>query len=410
MQSNLTRRQWLHRLLALPAGAWLTRYHAFAQPHRGKVKITAIKAMQVQNIAGNCLIRIDTDAGLIGYGEAGASGPMARSRIERFQNLLLNQDPLSIEKHFLAMISQMHPYMAHIPTVSGVDIALWDLAGKITGQPVNVLLGGPFRDRIRLYSHGPGGDLQDAARLREWAARVKAAPEGFTAFKTGIDPVIGVSAGRYAPTLDSDQLRRVARGFANLREAAGEIDIAVHCHNELDTLSSIQVAKAVESMNPLFLEDPLPVSHSEGWKALRRSTRIPILAGEKLELVQGFKPFLDDQTADIIHPDLAFAGGLTGTRKIADYAMLSHTPVALHNVGSLVLCCASAHFGSAIHNFYRSESALGRPTRHVEKMAASQPPEVTKSHLTVPQGPGLGFEPNHDYLRSQLVQGEPFWA
>ena len=113
-----------------------------------------------------------------------------------------------------------------------------------------------------------------------------------------------------------------------------------------------------------------------------------MLAGEKLELVTGFKPFLDHQTADIIHPDLAFAGGITGARKIADYAMITKTPVALHNVGSLVLCYASAHFGSAIHNFFRSESALGRPTRHVEKMSATRPPEVKNGQLTVPDAAG----------------------
>lgn len=411
MSASLSRRQWLARVLALPAWGWLERYHAYAQPHRGKVKITAVKAMQIRNIAGNCLIKIETDAGLVGYGEAGASGPMARAWIERMKDLLLGQDPLAIERHFLNLISLMHPYMAHIPTVSGIDIALWDLAGKICGQPVNVLLGGPFRDAIRLYSHGPGGDLQDRARLKEWAAQVKAAPEGFTAFKTGIDPVIGVRAGRYATTLDGDQLRRVARGFENLREACGDtLDFAVHCHNELDTLSAIQVAKAIEPANPLFYEDPLPVAHSEGWRALRQATRVPLLVGEKLELVQGFKPFLDAQTASIIHPDLAFAGGLTGTKKIADYAMLSRTPVALHNVGSLVLCYASAHFGSAIFNFYRSESALGRPTRHAEQMAAANPPEVKNSHLKVPPGNGLGFEPNNEYLRSELMPGEPFWA
>jgi L-alanine-DL-glutamate epimerase-like enolase superfamily enzyme len=411
MNRRITRRQWLLRMLALPAGAWMARFNAFAQTHRGKVKITSVKAMQVKNIAGNCLIRIETDAGLIGYGEAGASGPMARARIDQLKSLLIGQDPLAIERHFLNMISLMHPYMAHIPTVSGIDIALWDLAGKITGQPVSVLLGGPFRDAIRLYSHGPGAALLDPPKCRDWAQQIKAAPEGFTAFKIGIDPLLGVPAARYTATLDSEQLRRVARGFQNVRDAVGDsIDIAVHCHNELDTLSAIQAAKAVEPMNPLFYEDPLPVVFSEGWRALKQATRVPLLVGEKLELVQGFKPFLDSQTADIIHPDLAFAGGFTGTRKIADYAMLTRTPVALHNVGSLVLCCASAHFGSAVFNFYRSESALGRPTRHVEQMSATKPPEVKNSHLKVPEGVGLGFEPNEDYLRSQLVSGEPFWS
>ncbi|MBL8229272.1 MAG: hypothetical protein JNL98_12370 [Bryobacterales bacterium] len=259
--------------------------------------------------------------------------------------------------------------------------------------------------------HGRNLKLLDKGSCKAWAESIKAAPEGFTAFKIGIDPLLGVPAGRYTATLDSAQLRDVARGFANAREAVGDaIDVACHCHNELDTLSSIQVAKAIEPMRPLFLEDPLHVAYSEGWRALREATKIPILAGEKLELVQGFKPFLDHHAADIIHPDLAFAGGFTGTKKIADYAMLSRTPVALHNVGSLVLCYASAHFGSAVFNFYRSESALGRPSRHVEQMSTAQPPEVRNGMLKVPQGAGLGFEPNNDYLKSQLMPGETFWT
>lgn len=406
----MTRRQLAKLALGIPATSF-TALRALAQPHQGKVKITAIKAMAVKNIAGNCLIRIETDAGLTGYGEAGSTGPMARARIDTMKAMLIGQDALSIERHFHNMTTLMHTYMAHIPTISGIDIALWDLAGKILGQPVNVLLGGPFRDSIRMYSHGLGVNLLDKSSCRDWAARIKAMPEGFSAFKIGIDPVIGVPSARYAVTLDSDQLRKVARGFMNAREAVGEdIDIACHCHNEPDTPSAIQIAKALEPMNPLFLEDPLNVPFSEGWMAIKRSTRVPILTGEKLEMVRGFKPFLDAQAVDYIHPDLAFAGGITGTKKIADYAQLTRTPFALHNVGSLILCYANAHCGSALHNFYRSESALGRPERHVEKMAASNPPEVKNSHLTVPTVPGLGFDPNHDYLKSQLVPGEPWWA
>jgi galactonate dehydratase len=339
---------------------------------------------------------------------------MARARLQRMEPMLVGQDPLSIEKHFLEMITLMHTYTAHIPTVSGIDIALWDLAGKILDKPVNLLLGGPFRDAIRMYSHGQKeqvGDMQDMARMRDWAAEIKQAPEGFTAFKISIDYSLGIPSGRFATTLDPAQIRRIGRGFMNAREAVGDdIEVAVHGHNELDTTSAIQVAHVVEPMRPYFYEDPLPVQYSEGWQALRESTRIPLLIGEKLELTQEFRPFLDRGIADYIHPDLAFAGGITGTKKIADYALLSRRPVALHNVGSLILTYASAHFGSAIHNFFRSESALGRPTRHVEQMSANGAPEVKKGVLTVPSGPGLGFEPNDDYLRGQLEPGEVYWS
>lgn len=366
--------------------------------------------MAIKNIAGNCLIRIETDTGLAGYGEAGATGPMARARIETMKPMLLGKDPLAIEVHFHNMTTLMHTYMAHIPTISGIDIALWDLAGKILNLPVCELLGGPFRDAIPMYSHGLDLNMLDPASCRDWAKRIRSQPEGFTTFKIGIDQVAGVRAARYADTLDSAQLRKIARAYANVREAVGDdIDIAIHCHNEFDTPSAIAIAKAVEPMNPLFLEDALNVPFSEGWMALKRSTRIPILTGEKLELVRGFRPFLDNQAADIVHPDLAFAGGITGTRKIADYAALTRTPVALHNVGSLVLCYANAHFGASIQNFYRSESALGRPNRYVESMARSNPPQVRQGRLKVPEGKGLGLDLDPDFLRRNLIDGEPYW-
>jgi galactonate dehydratase len=407
----LSRRDLIRAALALPAAGIFARYRAMAAPFLNRVKISNVRAMAIRNIAGNCLIRIDTDGGLTGYGEAGATGPMARARIDTMKGLLIGKDPLTIEVHFHNMTSLMHTYMAHIPTISGIDMALWDLAGKILGAPVSTLLGGPFRESIPMYSHGIGLNMLDKASCRDWAQRIKAMPEGFTAFKNNIDSVLGVPSARFANTLTTQQIRNTARGFGNCREAVGdEIDIAVHCHNELDSPSAIAVAKAVESMNPLFLEDALNPPFSEAWMALRRLTRLPLLTGEKLEMVRGFKPFVDNQAVDIIHPDLAFAGGITGVKKIADYAYVFRTPVALHNVGSLVLTYANAHFGSSIHNFYRSESQLGRPGHYIEGMAAGSAPEVRNGMLKVPTGPGLGLEINPDFLKKNLVEGEPYWT
>ena len=409
--TSLSRRDLLRVAVALPAAGLFARCRAMATPNVNRVKITNVRAMAIRNIAGNCLIRIDTDSGLTGYGEAGATGPMARARIETMKGSLIGKDPLLIEVHFHNMATLMHTYMAHVPTISGIDMALWDLAGKIIGAPVSTLLGGPFRDAIPMYSHGLNLNMLDKSSCRDWAQRIKEMPEGFTAFKNGIDPLLGVPAARFAPTLTTQQLRNVARGYANCREAVGDdIDIAVHCHNELDTPSAMAVAKAVEPMNPLFIEDALNPPFSEAWMALRRSTRVPLLTGEKLEMVRGFKPFLDNQAVDIIHPDLAFAGGITGTRKIADYAAQFRIPVALHNVGSLVLTYANAHFGGSIQNFYRSESQLGRPGRYIEGMAAGNPPDVRKGLLQVPTGPGLGLEINPDFLRKNLAPGEEYWG
>ena len=406
-----TRRDLLRLAAGLTSAGMFSRYRALAAPNVNRVKITDIRAMAIRDIAGNCLVRIDTDAGITGYGEAGATGPMARARIDTMKSMLIGQDPLAIEVHFHNMTSLMHTYMAHIPTISGIDMALWDLAGKIIGAPVSTLLGGPFRESIPMYSHGIGLEMLDKASCRAWAERVKASPEGFTAFKNDIHPVLGIPPARFAATLTSEQLRNVARAYANCREAVGDsIDIAVHCHNELDTPSAIAVAKAVEPMNPLFVEDALNPPFSESWMSLRRSTRVPLLTGEKLEMLRGFKPFVDSQAVDIIHPDLAFAGGITGVRKIAEYAYLFRMPVALHNVGSLVLTFANAHFGASIENFYRSESQLGRPNRYIEGMAAANPPEVRKGMLKVPTEPGLGLEINPDFLRANVAPGEQYWG
>jgi L-alanine-DL-glutamate epimerase-like enolase superfamily enzyme len=160
----------------------------------------------------------------------------------------------------------------------------------------------------------------------------------------------------------------------------------------------------------LWIEDPMPPVFSEGWVALRRSTNLTLLTGEKLELVRGFRPFLDNQVVDIIHPDLAFAGGITGTKKIADFAALSRTPVALHNVGSLVLTYANAHCAASIQNFYKSESALGREGHHLEGMAATNPPVVRRGMLKVPSGPGLGLDLSEEFLRKNLFPGETYWG
>jgi galactonate dehydratase len=235
----------LRLAVALPAAGLFRNYRAMAAPFLNRLKITNVQAMAIRNIAGNCLIRVDTDGGLTGYGEAGSTGPMARARIDTMKNLLIGKDPLLIEVHFHNMTTLMHTYMAHIPTISGIDMALWDLAGKILGAPV---IDAARRSVPRIDSHvfaRAGTQHVGQASCKDWAARIKSSPEGFTAFKNNIDGPLGVPSGRFAQTLSTKQLRDIGRGFANCREAVGdEIDIAVHGHNELDAPSAINVAKA----------------------------------------------------------------------------------------------------------------------------------------------------------------------
>lgn len=353
--------------MAAPAGSWLTRYEALAAPLLGAVKITSVQALQLDFQGDGCLVKIETDAGVTGYGETGA-------------------------------------------LISGIDIALWDAAGRILGLPIYRLMGGPLRNEVPMYSHGDAlKDMSSAASCREWAQMIREQPEGFTAFK--VEPTQAIKERRVWPGITTAQHEKVSQGFANVREAVGnEIDIGVHCHHQYGTPSAIAVAKATEAIHPLFFEDPLSnVEYCEGRMAIKRATRTPILTGEKLEMVKQFKPFIDSQAVDIIHPDISYAGGMTGCRKIADYAALNRTPVALHNVGSLVRTYASVHLAAGIGNSYRSECRLGRPGRIIEKMAANKPLVIRNSMFQLPEGPGLGLEIDPAFMREHTRPGDD-WA
>ena len=425
---NPNRRDFLRSALALPAAAWLTNYRALAAPLSKAVKITAIKTMGIDNLGDGCLIRIETDAGLVGYGEAGLPSAAARARTGMMAPQLIGQDPLAIERHFYRMASTQYSFMANIPAVSGIDIALWDLAGKIIGLPIYRLLGGPIRKEIPVYSHGGPRDMSDKAECRAWAQQVKSAPEGFTAFKFGFAAPGGNAAGGegggrggrgggrptgpFNPTLDGAVFRKTAHEYANLREALGEdIDIAMHCTGQFDTRSALGLCKAIEPADPLWIEDPLTVRYSEAWLELKRSTRVPLLAGEKVELVEGFRPYLDNQVLDMIHPDVAYSGGITGCRRIADYAALTRTPMGMHSGPcSLIRFYTSMHLGAAVENFFKVENALGAFRGNKEKMAQGPEPVVRKSVFQVPEGPGLGLEINEDWLRSHVAKGETWWG
>ena len=362
---NLSRRSLLKIALGTPTGAWLMNYGATAAPHTGQVKITNIKTMGLDNVGDGCLIRIETDAGIIGYGEAGLPSAAARARVNMIAPQLIGQDPLAIERHFYRMANTQYSFMANIPTVSGIDIALWDLAGKIMGYPIYRLLGGPIRKNVPVYSHGGPADMLEKAQCKAWADQVRSAPEAFTLFKFGFGGGPGGGRGGpgradgpFNPTLDGTQFRRAAKGFANLREALGDnIDIAMHCIGQFDTPSAIGLCKAIEPIDPMFIEDPLTVRYSEAWLHLKRSTRVPLFAGEKVELVDGFRPYLDNGVLAMIHPDAAYSGGITGCRKIADYAALTRTPMGMHSGPcSLIRFYASMHLGAATQNFFKVEN------------------------------------------------------
>lgn len=192
------------------------------------------------------------------------------------------------------------------------------------------------------------------------------------------------------------------------REALGDdIDIIVHCHAELDVPSAIKVAEAVEHIKPLYFEDPLSPGYSESWMALRRTTRLPIMTGENIELLDDALPFLQNQAVDALQPDLINAGGITGTKVIADMAAHYRTPVCLHNVSGLLLNMASQQWSAAVHNCPMMECAGGADRL---RWATTNPIVIRDGRMRVSTQPGLGVELDQDYLEANRAEGEPWWG
>jgi L-alanine-DL-glutamate epimerase-like enolase superfamily enzyme len=413
MTAIMTRRDLLKAALAVPIGAWLARYEALAAAAAGQIKITAIKAMQVRD--PGTLIKIETDAGIYGVGPCGGSGAFARDAITSFHTGrlphlgLIGKDPLAIRVHFHNMFYAYPQRGRQMRVFSGIDMALWDLAGKILKQPVSKLLGGNFREEIPLYSHVPNAsDFHSKEAWKKRADDLLSDPRGYRAFKVDIHSALGVNMQEYIPSIGPREVRLLREAYAMAREALGaDTEIIVHCHCELDVPSAIQVAEAIEPIKPMYFEDPLPPNFSESWMALRRSTRLPISTGENMELLEMAMPFLESQAVNMLQPDLVNSGGITGTKIIADVAAHYRVPVCLHNVSGLVLNMASQQFSAAHFNCPWMECVR---TSDQAKAAASNAPVIKGGKMRISTLPGLGLDLNMDYLKSGLAPGEPWWG
>jgi L-alanine-DL-glutamate epimerase-like enolase superfamily enzyme len=296
---------------------------------------------------------------------------------------------------------------------SGIEMALWDLAGKALGVPSSTLLGGQFRDKVRVYDHEAPKDMLDKASCREWAAKIKEDPAGFTAHKFGLQHTkMSNDKGRDLANraLTTKELIQARQGFENCREAIGwDHDIMVHCHWEYDLRTSIQLADAVEPMKPLWLEDPLQVEYSEAWKRLCESSHVPILTGENLERRQGFKDFIINAGCDIVNPDLRNSGGFLETKRIADMADTFGLPVSTHNTGSQLHTWAACQWAASIRDFMTVETITGQGG-WMDQLLVMDGPYIKDGFVHVTDKPGLGVELNPDVVKAHLAEGERWWG
>ena len=197
------------------------------------------------------------------------------------------------------------------------------------------------------------------------------------------------------------------RSYSLAREFLGDdIDIIVHCHNELDVSGAIKIAEAIEPIKPMFFEDPIAPQFSEGWMALRRATNVPIMTGENVGLAENAMPFIMNQAVNCLQPDLMHSGGITGTKLIADLANLYRIPICLHNVSGYVLDMASQQFSAAIPNCPMMECTR---TADQTPAAASNAPKIVDGKVIISKLPGLGLDLDEDWLRGNMLPGEAWW-
>jgi L-alanine-DL-glutamate epimerase-like enolase superfamily enzyme len=422
---DCSRRQFLRGVAAGPfvaAASPVAGHRSAAQLKRPK--ISNVQAMMLQGPGRTyTLVRITTDSGHSGVAEAyGSPGVGVKEQVLSLKPWLVGKDPLEIDALYMQM-GEGTPSLSGTRTdgsahnlmraVSGIEMALWDLAGKILAVPTHTLLGGRFRDKVRVYDHAAPKNMLDKAAVADWAAKAKAHPSGFTCHKFGFaesDPATDRARDPSNRVLTTKELIAVQKGFENCRDALGwDHDLMVHCHWEYDLRTAIQIADAVEPIRPVWLEDPLPVDYSDSWKRLCASSKVPICTGENLARREGFKDFILSQGCDILHPDLRNAGGFLETKRIADMAHMFGLPMANHNTGSQVCTYASAQWAASIRDYVALETITGEGG-WMDQVLLLDGPYIKDGFIRVTDKPGLGIELNPDVVRAHLAPGETWWG
>jgi galactonate dehydratase len=358
------------------------------------MKITGLSAYPVWGGSRNFLfVVVDTDSGVYGVGEAGLTGreEAVCGAVRHFSGVLAGQDPMRIEHLWQLMFRGGFFPAGHAvaAALSAVDIALWDLKGKVLGVPVFELLGGRVRDRVVCYPHNGGGHPTDTDALV--ASCRESVAEGWRFVRWGL-PADG---DRFEPR---PMVRLALEQFAAVREAVGEdVELLLDVHTRLDLADAVRLCREAEPFHPFFIEDPLRSEHLDAYGLLRPRTAVPIAAGEQLASKWEFRPLIENGWIDVARIDLGIAGGLTEAKKIAAMAEAHHIRVAVHNPLGPVSTAACLHLNLAIPNFAVQEQP-SRPGGSLTDVVTGQP-QWSDGCLLPPTGPGLGVEFDREAAR-----------
>ena len=305
---------------------------------------------------------------------------------------LVGKDPLDSEVHWTTMYHDPHARGGRLGStaISGIDIALWDLKGKMLDTPVYQLLGGAHRKKIRVYANGwytnPGTPAQNAEEAKVVVGM------GYTAMK--FDPF--GQDNHYKISLKEAQLAEDR--VAAVRQAVGpEVDILVEAHAKFDVMNAIQLGKRLEEYRPLFYEEPVSEERVSELLEVRRKVNIPIATGERLYTKFPFAEIIERHAADVLQPDIANAGGITELKKIAIIAEAKHITMAPHNVCSPVGAMAEMHLDASIINFEIQEYHAEFYTEHYFTVTKGFTRQVD-GYVTLGDAPGLGLELDDDVI------------
>jgi galactonate dehydratase len=356
------------------------------------MKITDIKTFHAHDgQRNNIFLEVETDEGITGVGEAYSIGPdrSVISMIDEMKPWFMGEDPSRIEWLIRRTKNTLRFPLGQVAwsAISGIDLALWDIAGKATRVPVYSLLGGKTRDRVRVY-HGIYGD--SPAGIGEHALQLM--DEGYSAFKTSPLP----SNWREIPW--RRVLREADERMAAIRDAIGDSpDLAVDVHVAIrETALSLELARVITPYRLMFIEEPARAEFIESSAELRREFRVALATGENLYGIHRFTELLNADAVDIIQPDMLCCGGLLEAKKIAAVAEAHYVTVAPHNPLGLFSTAAGVHHAASINNFAILEWHGDHKKKKSEFVNESWVP--VNGYFELPTAPGLGMTLNHEVI------------
>lgn len=387
------------------------------------MKITNVSTAVIEGNFDWVLVKVETDEGVTGLGEAYWGAGVAEL-VHKAKPLLIGENPFNVAKLYEMMIrclsGEGSQAGATVTAISGIEIALWDLVGRALKTPIYNLFGGRFRDKIRIYADCHSGKDDSPESYAERAREVASA--GFSAIKFDLDNknpfTLDISDdphprrhwfepfNRTIGSVERDWMVSVA---AAVRSAVGpEVMVAMDAHWKFSVTDAIKLAQALEPYDLLWLEDPVPPENIEAQRYVTHSTRTPICTGENLYRKYGYRELIEKQAARIIAPDIPKMGGLLEAKKVADHADTYYIPIAPHNVASPIGTVAAAQVAAAMNNFLVMEYHAHDVPWWAD--VVQEPAVITNGFIYLNEAPGHGLTLNEDVARAHAKPGHEFFG